>query len=117
MSRWADKAMAEWRGYREPRDPSARLSGVRAAIAALLPQLGLGDAVDEQAVRRSWERIVGPFIASQSFPERIRAGVLHVRVHQPSVRFELERTWKAEVARKLATEFGASKIREVRFFS
>lgn len=117
MSRWADKALAEWRGYREPPDPGARLSGVRAALAALLPKLGLGDAVDEQAVRRSWGRIVGPFIAAQSFPERIRGGVLHVRVHQPSVRFELERMWKAEVAGKLAEEFGASKIREVRFFS
>jgi hypothetical protein len=33
------------------------------------------------------------------------------------VRFELERTWKAEIARKLAAEFGSDKIREVRFFS
>jgi hypothetical protein len=32
------------------------------------------------------------------------------------VRFELERTWKAEITRKLAAEFGAEKIREVKFF-
>ncbi len=117
MSRWAGKVVAEWRRYREPRDPGAHLTGVRAALGALLPQLGLGGAMEEQSVRRAWEGIVGPFIAAQSAPDRIRGGVLYVRVHQSSVRFELERTWKGEIARKLAAEFGASKIREVRFFS
>ncbi len=117
MSRWADKVVAEWRRYREPRDPEARVTGVRAALGVLLPKLGLGEAVEEQTVRRAWEGIVGPFIAAQSCPDRIRGGVLHVRVHQSSVRFELERTWKGEITRKLTAEFGASKIREVNFFS
>lgn len=116
MSFWAEKVLAEWRRYREPSNPDARLTGIRAALDALLPKLGLGDAVDEQAVRRAWEQIVGSFIAAQSVPDRIRNGVLFVRVHQSSVRFELERTWKAEIARKLTAEFGASKIRDVKFF-
>ncbi len=107
--------MAEWRCYREPADPEARITGVRAALAALLPRLGLRDALDDQAVRRAWGGIVGPFIAAQSVPDRIRGGVLHVKVHQSSVRFELERTWKAEIVRKLSAEFGASKIRDVKF--
>lgn len=116
MSRWAEKAMAEWRRYREPPDPEARLSGVGAVLAGLLPKLGLGNALEEHAVRRAWGEIVGSFIAAQSVPDRISGGVLYVRVQQSSVRFELERTWKAEISRKLAAEFGSSKIREVRFF-
>lgn len=72
--------------------------------------------MDEQAVRRAWEKIVGSFVAAQSVPDRIRNGVLFVRVHQSSVRFELERTWKAEIVRKLRAEFDVSKIREVKFF-
>lgn len=117
MSRWADAALAEWRRYREPRDLDARVSGVVHALRGLLPKLGLGNAIDEQAVRRSWSMLVGEFIASQSEPDKIRGGILYVRVHQSSVRFELERTWKAEIARKLAAEFGADKIRGVKFFS
>jgi predicted nucleic acid-binding Zn ribbon protein len=116
MSRWADTVLAEWRRYREPQDLAARTTGVLDALRLLLPKLGLGDAMDEQAVRRAWVAIVGPFIASQSQPDRIRGGVLYVRVHQSSVRFELERTWKAEIARKLAAEFGKAKIRDVKFF-
>jgi hypothetical protein len=117
LSRWADTVLAEWRRYREPRDPAARTSGISDALRGLLPKLGLGNALDEQAVRRAWSGIVGDFIASQSEPDKIRAGILHVRVLQSSVRFELERTWKDEIARKLAVQFGADKIRGVKFFS
>jgi predicted nucleic acid-binding Zn ribbon protein len=117
VSHWADTVMAEWRRYREPRDPAQRTSGLADALRGLLPKLGLASAMDEQAVRRAWSGLVGDFIASQSEPDRIRGGVLHVRVHQSSVRFELERVWKAEIESKLAAEFGADKIRSVKFFS
>lgn len=116
MSRWADAALAEWRRYREPPDLGARMSSVGAALRGILPKLGLGSAMDEHAVRRAWTGVVGPFIAAQSSPDRLRGGVLHVRVHHSGVRFELERTWKAEITRKLAAEFGVDKIREVKFF-
>jgi len=117
VSRWANTVLAEWRRYREPRDLGARSSGIADALRGLLPKLGMGNAIDEQAVRRSWSAMVGDFIASQSEPDKIRGGVLYVRVLQSSVRFELERTWKDEIARKLAAEFGADKIRGVKFFS
>jgi len=117
MSRWADTVMAEWRRYREPRDLDERTSGLGAALRGLLPKLGLKNAMDEQAVRRAWGGLVGPFIAAQSEPDRLRGGVLYVRVHQSSVRFELERVWKSEIETKLAAEFGADKIRSVKFFS
>lgn len=117
MSRWADAALTEWRRYREPRDLSAHLSGIGDALQTLLPKLGLGDALDEQAVRRSWSAIVGEFIAAHAEPEKIRAGILYIRVHQPSVRFELERMWKAGVTDRLSGQFGAHKIRGVKFVS
>lgn len=116
MSRWAETALAEWRRYREPRDTTTRTSAVRSVLSVILPKLGLSDAMDEQEIRRAWVDLVGPFIASQSAPDRLRGGVLHVRVHQSSVRFELERTWKAEITTKLAKRFGPSKIRELKFF-
>ena len=42
MSRWADTVMAEWRRYREPRDPDQRTSGFADALRGLLPKLGMG---------------------------------------------------------------------------
>ena len=117
MSRWADTVMAEWRRYREPRETAQRTSGLADALRGLLPKLGLGNSLDEHAVRRAWSGLVGPFIAGQSEPDRLRGGVLYVRVHQSSVRFELERVWKAEIETKLAAEFGADKIRSVKFFN
>lgn len=116
MNRWAEQALTEWRRYREPQNPQARLSKIGTALNALLPKLGLSDTLDEKEVRHSWGQIVGSFIASQSAPDRLRRGVLFIRVHQSSVRFELERTWKAEILRKLIEKFGAAKIREVKFF-
>ena len=109
--------MAEWRRYREPRDLALRTSGLADALRGLLPKLGLGQSLDEHAIRRSWSAMVGPFIASQSEPDKIRGGILYVRVHQSSVRFELERVWKADIEGKLAAEFGAEKIRGLKFFS
>jgi predicted nucleic acid-binding Zn ribbon protein len=117
MNRWADTVLAEWRRYREPRDTDRRTSGLSDALRGLLPKLGLGQAMDEQAVRRAWSGLVGHFIAAQSEPDRLRGGILYVRVHQSSVRFELERVWKADIEVKLAAEFGAEKIRGVKFFS
>ncbi len=117
MSRWSDTVMTEWRRYREPRDTEQRTSGFADALRGLLPKLGLANSLDEHAIRRAWSGLVGAFIASQSEPDRIRGGMLHVRVHQSSVRFELERVWKADIETKLAAEFGAEKIRGVKFFS
>jgi predicted nucleic acid-binding Zn ribbon protein len=117
MTRWSDTVMTEWRRYREPRDTERRTSGFADALRGLLPKLGLGNSLDEHAVRRAWSGLVGAFIASQSEPDRIRSGVLYVRVHQSGVRFELERVWKADIETKLAEQFGSDKIRSVKFFS
>jgi oligoribonuclease (3'-5' exoribonuclease) len=43
------------------------------------------------------------------------AGTLHIRVIQPSVRYELDRTWKPEIIRKLREQFGEKVIRDIKF--
>jgi len=43
------------------------------------------------------------------------AGILHVRVIQSSVRYELDRAWKPEIIRKLRERFGEKTIRDLRF--
>jgi hypothetical protein len=45
----------------------------------------------------------------------LRGGILHVRVLQPALHYELEQVSKADILRKLKQRFGAKTIRDVRF--
>lgn len=84
-------------------------------VSEYLERLGLAERLDEEEVRAEWLAIVGPFLAQHSQPSSLKRGVLTVTVLQPSVRFELERSWKPIVLEKLRKKFGASKIRSVEF--
>ncbi len=110
-----NKVVAEWRGYREPRVTADHQNALSSLLGKAMEGLGLGDRVLESDVLRAWREVVGDFIAMHSTPSRLREGVLYVRVLQPTIHFELERVWKADILRKLKTKFGARVIREVRF--
>lgn len=77
--------------------------------------LGLGDRLREEAVKKAWREIAGEFIAAQSTPDALRAGVLIVRVAQSPMLYELDRVWKAELLAKLKQRFGARTVREIKF--
>jgi predicted nucleic acid-binding Zn ribbon protein len=109
------QALAEWRGYAEPK---ALLHGVQAlsgSLAKAMEGLGLGSRVQEAEVLQAWSDIVGPFIATHSAPSRLKDGILYVGVLQPTIHFELERVWKPEIIRKMKERFGARVVRDVRF--
>jgi len=104
----------EWRGLPgEPRPD--RASPIGDILAGLLPKLGLDSRIREQDIREAWLGIVGEFIAQHSIPDRLVAGTLMIRVIQPSVRYELDRTWKPEIIRKLKEQFGEKMIRDIKF--
>ena len=109
------RALAEWRGMPEisfPRD-TARLLGE--PLAKVMKALGLGDRLREEEVKSAWREIAGDFIAGQSSPDALRAGVLIVRVAQSPMLYELDRVWKAELLAKLKKRFGARTVREIKF--
>ncbi len=108
------KVLSEWRGYREPRKVFDRVQPVGALLGKLVQTLGLGERVREGEVLAAWKAIVGDFIAANSMPDRLRDGVLYVRVLQPTIRFELERL-RPQMLVKLKERFGARVVREVRF--
>jgi predicted nucleic acid-binding Zn ribbon protein len=109
------KVLEDWRGLPEPPDFSSRCKPIKEVMTALIPKLGLADRIDEEEMRRTWTSLVGDFLAAHSAPDSLRSGVLTVSVLQPSVRFELDRTWKTRVLSVLQQRFGAHRIREVRF--
>lgn len=85
------------------------------AIIAVMEKLGLKDRLKEEEVLRCWAEIVGDFVSRHSTPQRLAAGVLTVRVLQPTLRYELDRVWKQDILSKLKAKFGARTVKEVKF--
>ncbi len=109
------KALSEWRGLEEPKAKPDKCSSVADILQKILPKLGLSDRLCEQQVTEAWREVVGDFLAQHSLPVGLTGGVLTVQVIQPSVRYELERSWKREILDKLQSRFGKRAVREIRF--
>ncbi len=108
------KIIADWRGMPERPFPQDNWKPVAGVLEKLIAQLGLGKRVREEEIMRAWEEIVGPFIAQHSTPQRLIEGVLHIRVLQPSMLYELDRTLRADILAKLKVRFGRM-VRDVKF--
>jgi predicted nucleic acid-binding Zn ribbon protein len=109
------RVLQDWRGLPDAPDRPERCITAADALKKLLPKLGLTERLNEQEVQSAWREIVGDFLAEHSLPVSMKGGVVIVQVLQPTVRYELDRTWKPEILRKLKSRFGAKTIREVRF--
>jgi hypothetical protein len=110
------RAVAEWRGYSEgPTEGGRCLCTIGEILKAFLRELNLSERPSEDAVLEAWKEIVGGFFASHSTPICLKSGVLYVQVHQPSVRYELDRVWKSRLLTRLQGRFGKRIVREVRF--
>lgn len=110
------RVIAEWRGMGERsfvvRD-TAKL--VADPLAKVMTALGLGDRLGEGEIKRVWKDIVGEFLANHSTPQALKAGVLIVRVLQPTLLYEFDRNLKPQIIQKLKAKFGAKMIRDIKF--
>jgi predicted nucleic acid-binding Zn ribbon protein len=109
------RVLNEWRGLPDQPERPERCTLAAEALKKLLPKLGLTERLNEQDVMAAWREIVGDFLAEHSMPVALRDGVLIIQVLQPTVRYELDRTWKPEILRKLKARFGPKSVKEVRF--
>lgn len=107
--------VAEWRGLPEKKVRPDRWQAPGDLLPKLMQQLGLSERIRETEVMDAWKQIVGEFISAHSAPVSLRAGVLFVRVLQPSLHYQFEQISKAEILRKLKQRFGGKIIREIRF--
>ena len=108
------RVIAEWRGLPEIPFPRDTAQPINAVVAQVIAGLGLDGRMREEEILSGWKSVVGDFVALHSAPQRLVEGVLYVRVLQPSMHFELERTWRPEILKKLKQRFGRA-IRDVRF--
>ena len=109
------RVLEEWRGLPDHPQRPDRCIAAADALKKLLPKLGLSERINEHEVQATWREIVGEFLATHSTPACIHQGVLTIQVVQPTVRYELDRSWKSEILRKLQSRFGPKVVREIRF--
>ncbi len=107
--------IAEWRGLPEKKIRRDRWQAPGDVLPKLMQQLGLSERLHETEVIEAWKKIVGEFIGAHSAPVSLRAGILLVRVLQPSLHYQFEQISKAEILRRLKQRFGAKIIRDIRF--
>ena len=108
------RVLEDWRGLPEEATRPERCVPAADALKRLLHRLGLTERLNEQEIQAAWREIVGDFLAEHSLPVSMRDGVLVVQVIQPAVRYELDRSWKRSILRKLQARFEKT-VREVRF--
>ena len=108
-------AIADWRGLPEKKVRPDKWQAPGDLLPKLMKELGLSERLHETEVFDAWKQIVGDFIAAHSAPVSLKAGVLFVRVLQPSLHYQFETISKAEILRKLKQRFGAKVIRDLRF--
>ncbi len=68
-------------------------------VPKLVQRLEVCERLHETEVIDAWSKIVGDFIAAHSAPVALRDGILHVRVLQPALHYELEQISKSEILR------------------
>ncbi len=108
------RIIAEWRGLPEKAFPRHTAQPISALLGKVMSDMGLGDRLREEEVLAAWRSVVGDFIAQHSSPAKLINGVLHVRVLQPAMLYELDRTMRPEIVRKLKQRFGRA-VRDVKF--
>jgi predicted nucleic acid-binding Zn ribbon protein len=106
--------LREWRGLPEDSRPDRTVTAAE-AVQSLVSRLGLSERINEGDILAAWREVVGEFIAQHSKPTRLVDGILHIQVLQPSVRYELDRTWRPEILKKLRAQFGARTVKDLRF--
>ena len=106
--------LSQWRrcGTRSLEDEPVTASSV---VGRVVERLGLGDQLTEQELSSAWKEIAGEFLAEHSRPTAVKRRVLEVSVLQPAVLFTLEREMKPMILSKLQAQFGADRIRDVKF--
>lgn len=108
------RVIAEWRGLPERPFPADTSRAIGVILDKVIADLGLEKRLKEEEVLTAWREVVGDFISRHSSPQRLVEGVLHVRVLQPSMLYELDRTLRADILSKLKLRFGRT-VRDVRF--
>lgn len=108
------RVLREFRGADEPLELGRNISKAGDLLGAVLRDLRLHEGIEESKLRAAWREVAGSFVAQQTEPVGLRAGVLTLRVLQPSMRFHLEQS-RVQLLRRLKQQLGPDTVRSVRW--
>lgn len=89
-------------------------STARKIIEGLFSQLGIADKIEQHRVWLIWKECVGPQIAAQASPLRIRDNILEVRVSHPVWMQQLQ-LLKPRLLERLNAELGDTPLKDMFF--
>lgn len=89
-------------------------SSLKEVIDKLLRVYGLGDRLDEVALLKSWEEIVGKMIAKHTTDLWLKDKVLHVKLDSSTIRQELAYA-KTALIEKLNRKAGKTMLQDIIF--
>lgn len=92
----------------------SRATPLEEALRQLLRNLGYETKIKQHEVINRWEELVGSRIARVTNVERVRDGVLFVKVDNPTWRNELV-FMKNRIHKKVEETVGAGIIRDIKF--
>ena len=111
------RILADWRGVYIPPDLSGYERKVGDVVGRILKRSGVEDRLGHEEIAADWVAMVGEFLSRHSRPVALRRGVLQVAVLQAAVRYDLERRHKKDILARLQQQYGAAKVRDVRFLN
>nr|WP_320048524.1 DciA family protein [uncultured Desulfuromonas sp.] len=89
-------------------------STARTIIEGLFAHLGIADKIEQHRIWLIWKDCVGPQIAAQASPLRIRDNILEVRVSHPVWMQQLQ-LLKPRLIERINTELGETPIKDMFF--
>lgn len=89
-------------------------SSLKEVIDRMIRAYGLGDRLDEVALLKSWEDVVGKMIAKHTVDLWLKDKVLHVKLDSSTVRQELAYA-KTALIEKLNRKAGKTMLQDIIF--
>ena len=97
---------------RRDRAPMKTPAGINELLCELLARQGMEEKLEEYRVWLVWEACVGPQIAAQARPLRLRDGILEVRVSQPVWMQQLQ-LLKPQLLNKINQRLEGSPLKDI----
>jgi len=88
---------------------------IRDALNIFLKESGLGISLKNQAVRKAWEKVVGPEIASRTRMVAFKRGAVTIEVASSSLYSELKTYYMRSLVDSVQQEMGNKKVKSLKF--
>ncbi len=109
-----NKLIAEWRASPDDVTRNRPVKDLSSVLGDVLKSWKLDENLQAEEVTAVWKEITGEFVGKNSAPDKLKRGVLTVRVSQPAIHHTLTMK-KKDILTRLQDRFGKTVIKDVKF--